>query len=154
MPPPEILTSFLPPAMGFIKSEWCFSYGYGWATALSALSLLKRTPITPNNPIFLYHAMALIFYGLRLNIFLFIRNRISSRMQEFQKRIEERAQKRGSRLARTPIVLSSGLLYYCLYFHLIRINQESLITQKHLPPTSRWYLLYQCLFHRQCRVSW
>jgi protein-S-isoprenylcysteine O-methyltransferase Ste14 len=59
-------------------------------------------------------AAALVFYGLRLNMFLFARNRISSRMQEFQKKIEERAQQRGNRLARFPFVLSCGLLYYGL----------------------------------------
>jgi hypothetical protein len=32
IPPQEILTSFLPPALGFYNSEWCFSYGYGWGT--------------------------------------------------------------------------------------------------------------------------
>jgi protein-S-isoprenylcysteine O-methyltransferase Ste14 len=116
---PEIWTSFLPPAMGFVKSEWTVSYGYGFATSLSALSLLKRIPITTDNPIFPLQAAALIFYGLRLNAFLFIRNRISSRMQEFQKSMEERASARGSRIGRAPIVVSCGLLYYALFSPLL-----------------------------------
>ncbi|KAL3928560.1 MAG: hypothetical protein SGARI_004998 [Bacillariaceae sp.] len=61
--------------MGFVKSEWTVSYGYGFATSLSALSLLRRT--ASPDPIFALQAAALIFYGFRLNAHLFIRNRIS-----------------------------------------------------------------------------
>jgi steroid 5-alpha reductase family enzyme len=122
---PEIWTNALPPAMGLVKSEWTVSYGYGFASSLSALSLLVRTGITPNNnPIFPLQAAALIFYGLRLNAFLFIRNRISSRMQEFQKNMEERAVA-SSRLARIPAVLGCGLLYYALYAPLLLTSMMS-----------------------------
>ncbi|KAL3921941.1 MAG: hypothetical protein SGILL_002480, partial [Bacillariaceae sp.] len=123
--PPEVWTNFLPPAMGFYKSEWTVSYGYGFATSLSALSLLKRTPLTPDNPIFALQAAALIFYGFRLNSHLFIRNRISERMQDFQKRMEERAEGRGSRWKRAPIVLSCGALYYALYAPLLLTSMIS-----------------------------
>jgi protein-S-isoprenylcysteine O-methyltransferase Ste14 len=122
---PEVWTNVLPPAMGFVKSEWTVSYGYGFATSISALSLLMRTSRTPNNPIFTLQAMALIFYGLRLNVFLFIRNRISSRMQEFQKKMEERAVVRSSRLARTPAVVGCGMLYYALYSPLLLTSMMS-----------------------------
>ncbi|KAG7353255.1 DUF1295 domain containing protein [Nitzschia inconspicua] len=123
--PPEIWTSFLPPATGFVKSEWTVSYGYGFATSLSALSLLMRTAITPDNPIFPVQATALIFYGLRLNAFLYVRNRVSSRMQEFQKNMEERAAARGSRLSRAPTVLGCGFLYFALYTPLLLTSMIS-----------------------------
>jgi steroid 5-alpha reductase family enzyme len=122
---PEVWTNFLPPVMGFMKSEWTVSYGYGFATSLSALSLLKRTPLTPDNPIFALQAASLIFYGLRLNVHLFVRNRISTRMQEFQKKMEERAEERGSRWKRAPIVLSCGFLYYALYMPLLLASKVS-----------------------------
>jgi protein-S-isoprenylcysteine O-methyltransferase Ste14 len=128
---PEVWTNALPPAMGFAKSEWTVSYGYGFAVSLSALSLLMRTPTTPTNPIFPLQAAALMFYGLRLNTFLFIRNRISSRMQEFQKKVEERAVSRGSRLARVPAVAGCGLLYYALYIPLLL---TSMISKTHVAP--------------------
>lgn len=122
---PEVWTNFLPPAMGFVKSEWTVSYGYGFATSLSALSLLKRTPLTPDSPIFALQAAALIFYGFRLNAHLFVRNRISTRMQDFQKKMEERAEKRGSRWKRTPIVFGCGFLYYALYMPLLLTSKVS-----------------------------
>jgi protein-S-isoprenylcysteine O-methyltransferase Ste14 len=132
--PPEVWTSFIPPAMGFYKSEWTVSYGYGFATALSALSLLTRTSLT-NNPTFPIHAAGLVFYGFRLNIFLFLRNRISSRMKAFQKRIEERAQSRGNRLSRAPFVLGCGLLYFGLYTPLLLTSMISGSTD--VPPVLR-----------------
>jgi protein-S-isoprenylcysteine O-methyltransferase Ste14 len=56
-------------------------------------------------------------------------------MQEFQKRIEDRAQKRGSRLARTPIVLSSGLLYFSLYVPVLITSMLSNVPPSNPIPT-------------------
>ena len=112
--PIELWTSMLPPTMGFIKSEWIVSYGYGFGVALSALSLLLKQP--QQMSIATVHAAALIFYGLRLNTFLFIRNRLSSTYREIGKKIDEKSKERFStRIARTPFVVSCGLLYYGLY---------------------------------------
>lgn len=122
---PEILTNFLPPALGFVKSEWTVSYGYGFATSLSALSILRRTPAPLRNSVFAVQASALIFYGIRLNIFLFIRNRISKRMQAFQKNMEERSVSLGSRLGRTPYIFGCGLLYFALYVPLLLTSRLS-----------------------------
>ena len=113
--PLEVLTSFLPPAMGFWKSEWTVSYGYGFATALSALSLLsKQQP--QRLSIATVQAAALVFYGFRLNAFLFFRNRLSPTYRDIGEKIEERSQERfATRISRTPFVFSCGLLYYGLY---------------------------------------
>jgi steroid 5-alpha reductase family enzyme len=112
--PIELWTSILPPTMGFVKSEWIVSYGYGFGVALSALSLLLKQP--QQMSIATVHAAALIFYGFRLNTFLFIRNRLSSTYREIGKKIDEKSKERFStRIARTPFVVSCGLLYYGLY---------------------------------------
>lgn len=111
--PTELLTSFLSPTMGFVKSEWTVSYGYGFATALGALSLLPPSPLALN--VANFHALALVFYGLRLNSFLFLRNRLSPTYREIGKKIEEGASKKyPSRLSRAPFIFSCGLLYYGL----------------------------------------
>ncbi|MGK3736006.1 MAG: steroid 5-alpha reductase family enzyme [Bacillariaceae sp.] len=113
--PIELWTSILPPTMGFVKSEWIVSYGYGFGVALSALSLLLKQPQQPFS-IATVHAAALLFYGFRLNTFLFIRNRLSSTYREIAKKIDEKSKERFStRIARTPFVVSCGLLYYGLY---------------------------------------
>jgi steroid 5-alpha reductase family enzyme len=108
---PEVWTSLLPPLLGYYKQEYGVSYGYGFATALSALSIMRRFP----NSILPLHAMALVFYGLRLNVFLGARVLLSSRIQEIQTGIEERAVAKGNRWkTRTPFLLSCGFLYYGL----------------------------------------
>ena len=120
---PDIwVTSFLPPFLGLIKSEWGVSYGYGFAVALSAMNVLYRaTRLTTQqpNPVIFYHASALIFFGLRLNAFLFIRTRLSPRMKHFQETVEERAAARGSRLKRLPFIVTCGFLYFGLVCPLI-----------------------------------
>jgi len=103
--------------MGFGKSEWTVSYGYGFATALSGLSMLLKqqqagTPWTVASA----QAAALVFYGFRLNAFLFLRNRLSPTYRAIGEQIEEKASERyPTRLDRAPFVLSCGLLYYGLY---------------------------------------
>ena len=110
---PELLACFLSPTMGFVKSEWTVSYGYGFATAFSALSLLLKQQQSTLTTI---HAAALIFYGLRLNVFLFLRNRLSPRYREINQRIDEKSKERyPTRISRTPFVFSCGLLFYGLY---------------------------------------
>ena len=112
--PTEVWTSFLPPFLGFYKSEYGVSYAYGFATAFTAISVIRRCS-SSINPLMSLHAAALIFYGLRLNLFLFVRTCLSSRMKQLQQNIEERALKRGNRFkTRAPFILSCGLLYYGL----------------------------------------
>ncbi|KAL3941921.1 MAG: hypothetical protein SGBAC_003813 [Bacillariaceae sp.] len=120
--PPEVLTSFLPPILGFYRSEFGVSYAYGLATALSGLSILRR--FSPaSNAILPMHAMALIFYGARLNAFLAIRTLLSARLRSFIDKIEERAIARGNRLSRAPFLVSCGLLYYGLAAPLLFTSQ-------------------------------
>jgi protein-S-isoprenylcysteine O-methyltransferase Ste14 len=120
---PELWTSFVPPLLGLYKSEWGVSYGYGLAIAMSAASVWYRTAASPLNPIIVYQAAALVFFGLRLNTFILIRTRLSQRIQDFQKKIEERAVARGGRAKRLPYLLSVGLLYYGLVCPLILTSQ-------------------------------
>eukprot|EP00980_Cylindrotheca_fusiformis_P016961 scaffold5159_cov112-Cylindrotheca_fusiformis.AAC.15 len=110
--PQEVLTSVLPASLGFYRSEYGVSYAYGLATALTGLSLLRR--FSGANTIFPMHAMALIFYGTRLNLFLAARTLLSSRIRSLVDKIEDRAKARGGRLSRAPFLLSCGFLYYGL----------------------------------------
>ena len=119
---PEIWTSFLPTCLGFWKSEYTVSYGYGFGTALSALSILRRAGSV--NALVPLHAAVLMFYGFRLNLFLFVRTLLSKRMQDFQDNIEERAQAKGNRwTTRAPFILSCSCLYYGLVAPLLLISK-------------------------------
>ncbi|CAJ1958884.1 unnamed protein product [Cylindrotheca closterium] len=132
--PPEVLTSFLPPILGFYRSEFGVSYAYGLATALSGVSILRRfSPAT--NTVLPMHAMALIFYGFRLNAFLAIRTLLSARLRAFIDKIEERAKARGNRLSRAPFIISCGFLYYGLAAPLFFTSQ---LTSEMMKPS--WVL--------------
>lgn len=112
--PLPVLTCLLPPCLGYINNEYTVSYGYGFATALTALVLWRNSAATSTSLGFLLplHASALIFYGLRLNAFLWIRSTLSSRIKELIQRVEDRALSKGNRFAtRTPFILSVALLY-------------------------------------------
>jgi len=109
--PREVLTSFLPASLGFYKNEYGVSYGYGLATACTALSILRSSGKA--SLLTTFHAASLMFYGVRLCVFLAIRLAISTRNQELAQKIEDRAMEK-SRLSRSPFVLSCGLLYYGL----------------------------------------
>ncbi|KAL7564038.1 hypothetical protein ACA910_006946 [Epithemia clementina (nom. ined.)] len=124
---PEIWTSFLPPFLGLIKSEYTVAYAYGFSTSLTGLVVFLRTlasinisaastlSLTSPSAIVLFHSLALIFYGARLNLFLAIRIQLSSRIRQFNANVEVRAKARGNRFkTRTPFILSCGLLYYGL----------------------------------------
>ena len=121
---PEIWTSLLPTSLGFIKSEYGFSYAYGFGTALSAISVLRRFSTSTSlssPPLLLAHTLAIAFYGFRLNLFLFIRTLLSQRQRDMIERIEQKSKDRETESGRnkfvsirTPILLSTGLLYYAL----------------------------------------
>eukprot|EP00531_Pseudo-nitzschia_arenysensis_P015248 CAMPEP_0116156416 /NCGR_PEP_ID=MMETSP0329-20121206/22821_1 /TAXON_ID=697910 /ORGANISM="Pseudo-nitzschia arenysensis, Strain B593" /LENGTH=359 /DNA_ID=CAMNT_0003653499 /DNA_START=61 /DNA_END=1140 /DNA_ORIENTATION=+ len=110
---PEVLACFLAPAMGFLKTEWTVSYGYGFATAFSSLALLLRQQ---NSALTTLHAASMVFYGLRLNAFLYLRTRLSSGYREIAKNIDEKSnEKYPTAISRLPFILSCGLLFYGLY---------------------------------------
>jgi steroid 5-alpha reductase family enzyme len=109
------LACLLPTLMGYWKSEYGVSYAYGTAVASVAFMVLRSLP---KSSVFVFptsiaacHAAAVLFYGIRLNLFLLYRELFVPRFAKMRERIEERAKKRGSRLSRTPFILSCALLY-------------------------------------------
>lgn len=103
------LSCILPTSLGFFKSEYGVSYGYGTSVALLAFSIL--TQLTPGTVPY-YHALALFFYGTRLDLFLLYRELCIPKFRKFREEIEEKAP--SNRLSRTPFILSCALLYACL----------------------------------------
>mmetsp|Transcript_21209 Transcript_21209/g.44537 ORF Transcript_21209/g.44537 Transcript_21209/m.44537 type:complete len:510 (-) Transcript_21209:71-1600(-) len=60
------------------------------------------------------HAFALLFYGMRLDIFLLYREIFLPRFRAMRERIEDRAKKQGARWKRTPFIVSCAVLYFCM----------------------------------------
>lgn len=105
------LACLIPSLLGFYKSEYGVSYAYGGAIATTAWMVLQGVPITSLAGL---HSLALLVYGLRLNLFLLYREVNIPRFRDFREKIEDRAQKKGSRIARTPFVVSVAVLYACM----------------------------------------
>ncbi len=103
------LSCLVPTSLGYIKSEYGVSYGYGTSVALVATLVLQQ--LTPGTVPY-DHALALLFYGTRLDLFLLYREVCIPKFRKFRERIEEKAP--DNRLARTPFILSCALLYACL----------------------------------------
>eukprot|EP00466_Bigelowiella_natans_P015473 jgi/Bigna1/91520/estExt_fgenesh1_pg.C_1040021 len=97
----------LPTCLGFWRSEYGVSYGYGGAMLATALQILPLA----TTPLAKAHALAVAIYGLRLVIFLLGRELFIPRFQKFRDRIEKRAQDRGGRLKRLPFILGCSFLY-------------------------------------------
>lgn len=114
--PIEVATCLLPTCGGYWSREFGVSFAYGAATSLTAGLILKNQILATSTGWnwAAWHGAAIVFYGVRLSVFLLYRQMKSKRIQEMQKRIEERAESTGSRLARTPFVLSCAYLYYGL----------------------------------------
>mmetsp|Transcript_100 Transcript_100/g.200 ORF Transcript_100/g.200 Transcript_100/m.200 type:complete len:393 (-) Transcript_100:124-1302(-) len=112
------LACAIPTLLGYYKSEYGVSYAYGTAVATVAYLTLRALPVSGVLPvpsaIAACHASAVFFYGIRLNLFLMYREIFVPRFAKMRERIEERAVKRGSRLARTPFILSCAVLYGCM----------------------------------------
>ncbi|KAL7466566.1 hypothetical protein ACHAXS_006870 [Conticribra weissflogii] len=60
------------------------------------------------------HAFALLFYGVRLDLFLLYREIFLPRFRAMRERIEDRAKKQGARWKRTPFLVSCAVLYFCM----------------------------------------
>jgi len=103
------LSCLLPTSLGFIKNEYGVSYGYGTSVALLAYSVL--TQLTPGTVPY-YHALALFFYGTRLDLFLLYREVFIPKFRAFRETVEARAPP--NRLSRTPFIVSCSILYACL----------------------------------------
>lgn len=100
----------VPTCIGYWKSEYGVSYAYGGATAMMGALVLRAAP----TPLAKVHAAALLVYGLRLNTFLLWRELSVEKFREFREKVEARAVAAGSRLKRTPFVLSCAALYACM----------------------------------------
>eukprot|EP00985_Skeletonema_marinoi_P008416 scaffold3803_cov105-Skeletonema_marinoi.AAC.4 len=141
-----LLACLLPTLLGFYKSEYGVSYGYGTAMAASSYLILASISQSAGLPLALsfasstkpaailssltatinslrtllpaslpaFHAFALFFYGTRLDLFLLYRELCLPRFRAMRERIEDRAKKQGSRLKRTPFLLSCTFLYFCM----------------------------------------
>ena len=137
-----VLACILPTLLGFYKSEYGVSYGYGTAIAatsylvLSSMASAAGTPLLPSTitlstiipsiQVFVtalasitaslpaFHAASLFFYGTRLDLFLLYRELCLPRFRAMRERIEDRAKKQGSRWKRTPFIVSCAFLYYCM----------------------------------------
>jgi len=121
-----VLASFLPPLLGYYKSEYTVSYAYGLATSIAASLLLPTTSTTVAR----YHAAALIFYGCRLDLYLLYRQLFVPRFRKLIERVEERANSKGGRISRTPFILSCGLLYVGLVSPVILTSQLTEVSSK------------------------
>lgn len=105
-----VAASTVPTLLGFWKSEYGVSFAYGSAMALCGVLYLRMAC----TPLAIAHAACLVLYGVRLNGFLLHRELFIPRFVEFREKIEQRAVDRGSRLARTPFILSCSFLYFCM----------------------------------------
>lgn len=119
------LSCVLPTCLGFYKNEYGVSYAYGTATALSAYwiySALSKSSLAA------WHTGALMFYGVRLFLFLAYREIFVQRIRDSVKRIEDKAQARGNRLKRAPFLVSCAGLYFGLCAPLLITTQVDLST--------------------------
>ena len=108
------LSCLLPTSLGFWRYEYGVSYGYGTSVALTAFWFLRN--LTPDSSVAYWHALALVFYGVRLNLFLLYREIFIPRFRRMRESIEERrgGGGRGRLLSRLPFVLGCAALYACL----------------------------------------
>ena len=105
------LASLIPSLLGYYKTEYGVSYAYGGAIATTAWMVLGGISA---NSLAGVHALALLAYGIRLNLFLLYREVNIPYFTEVRERIEEKSQKKGSRISRTPFVLGVAFLYACM----------------------------------------
>lgn len=125
------LSCLIPTSLGYIRYEYGVSYGYGSSVAILAVLILRQLSY---GTMAYWHAWALIFYGIRLNLFLLYRELYITRFRKFRQQIEERrtATMKGgdttsiqTRLqSRTPFVIGCATLYACLVAPLIITSQE------------------------------
>lgn len=113
--PTMALASLAPSLVGYYKTEYGVSYAYGTAVASIAWLVLRQlTSFNSLSSIAGVHSLSLLVYGIRLNLFLLYREVKIPYFRKFRERIEDRTKSKGSRLSRTPFILSVALLYFCL----------------------------------------
>jgi len=156
-----IMTCLTPTLLGFYKSEYGVSYGYGTATAATAFLAYRSVAMvgisssaSPLAGLAKCQAMAVIFYGIRLNLFLLYRELFLPRFRDMRERIEERAMSKGGRWKRTPFILSCAGLYVGLAAPTL-ITTKLAITSAVLPPTSCfWGKMMMAVFRGSVYATW
>jgi protein-S-isoprenylcysteine O-methyltransferase Ste14 len=122
-----IATTLGPTLLGFYKYEYGVSYAYGAATAgtsalilRSILSSSASAAVTPLSFWAQAHAAAIVFYGIRLNLFLLYREVFLARFRKMRETIEEKRTSSGAAAeetmanritSRLPFVLGCAFLY-------------------------------------------
>jgi protein-S-isoprenylcysteine O-methyltransferase Ste14 len=125
------MSCLLPTCLGYYKNEYGVSYAYGIATALTSYWIYKALCV--GNTLATWHAGALMFYGIRLCLFLAYREAFVQRIKDSVQRIEEKAKARGSRLKRTPFILSCAGLYFGLCAPVLVTSQVALLSNNNVP---------------------
>ena len=105
--PALVTASVVPTALGFWKSGYAVSYGYGAAMAAAGLLTLRSNV----GVLAAAHASALCFYGVRLVAFLLYRELC---LPEAVHQMKRRDATLGARLKRTPVVVGCSALYFCM----------------------------------------
>lgn len=99
----------MPTCLGFYKREYGVSYGYGLSIAAAAGLVLRAEPTGIARSLALVH----VCYGVRLCAFLGWREVSVARFRKMREKIELSAPK-GSRLKRSPFIISCALLYWLM----------------------------------------
>jgi len=145
----------LPTCLGYWKREYGVSYAYGTATALTSGLVFRAVggglsfnansvgggvgglaaAVTTTGGLAALHAGAILFYGIRLNLFLLYREMFVKRTKAATDAIEARATKGETNrfAARTPFILSCAYLYYGLCAPLFITAQLGLVK-----PLAKW----------------
>ena len=101
-----VAASVLPTLLGLWKTGYAVSYAYGGAVAAcAALTLPALSGVAR------WHALALIFYGVRLNAHLLYRE-VALTREIFQMAPKDATL--AERLKRAPVIIGCSLLYFCL----------------------------------------
>ena len=107
--PALAVAALLPTCLGFWKTGYAVSYGYGGAIALSALLTLGADGGL--SALASTHALAMVFYGVRLCLFLLYRELI---LPEKYNQMLSRDATLKERLKRAPVIVGCSLLYFCM----------------------------------------
>lgn len=100
--------SVVPACLGFWKVGYTVSYGYGGAMLASGLLMILKSKVVGVAKL---HALALAFYGLRLNLFLLYRE-LAFPVEVHQ--MKRRDATVAERLKRAPLILGCSGLFFCM----------------------------------------
>ena len=132
--PAIVMSCLAATSLGYIRYEYGVSYGYGSSVAISAAWILLQSKVSYGSLAY-WHALALIFYGIRLNVFLLYRELCLPRFRKFREQIEERRTTPATNgnmktrfLSRTPFIIGCATLYTCLVAPLIITSSQAIST--------------------------